>query len=119
MSVSPTIEKLINTSEAERAGAATRRREARQAIEGLIARAAAENREHLTPAESAIADRMLGQRDEAARQIGALDAQLVELRAAQADELANFARTQMRRPGPDMPHPAQMGYDRQARIGQE
>lgn len=66
MSTSPTIETLTRSVEAQRADAA-RRRQASLAIDGLITRAQAEGRVGLTPDQTAFADRMLGQRDEARR----------------------------------------------------
>ena len=114
----PTLPQLLAARQAERDTAAARRRQARQAIDGVVAAATAENRDQMTPAEFQLVDRMLGQRDEAAGQLRRLDGELAQLRAVQADEAANFARTQIRIPaGPQQA--AAVGYDRQARIGAE
>src|SRR5262249_53435365 len=115
----PTLDQAIRTTEAQHRAAADRRRRAHQGIDRILAVVNREGREWLTPAEEQRADQLLGQRDEARRQMDAFASSLTELRAAHADEAVYQARARQVIPTPAADQAARPAYDRVARIGHE
>jgi hypothetical protein len=97
--------------------AAERRRRARAALGDVVESNRAQHRSHLSPADDARADRLLGERDRATEDLRRFGAERDELAAIVEDERQYSARAAQSFP---VRHTGQaVPYDRAARIGAE